>query len=309
MDHTLHDQAVNELSTLRDLIRWGMSRFNEAKLHFGHGMPEAQDEATYLALHALHLPHDLHGSYFDTRLTRAEREAVAALLLRRVQERKPAAYLTGEAWFAGLPFYVNEHVLVPRSPIAELIETRFAPWVEPENVGRILDLCTGSGCIAVACVFAFPDAEVDASDLSREAVAVARRNLERHGLGGQVQLIESDLFDAIDEGYDIIVSNPPYVDAADMAALPPEFRHEPAHALAAGDDGLDLVRRLLRDAARHLNPGGILVVEVGNSASALAEQFPEVPFTWIEFERGEGEVFLLTAEQLHEFHQLFAAAV
>lgn len=306
---TTIDEAVNELFTIRDLIRWGMSLFEEAGLHYGHGTENARDEAAYLVLHALHLPPDINEGYFAAHLTKRERETVARLLFRRAQERIPAPYLTGEAWFMGLPFYVNEHVLIPRSPIAELVQVQFEPWIDAERVGRILDLCTGSGCIGVTCAISFPEAEVDASDISPEALAVAERNVARHHMEEQVRLLQSNLFEKLKgERYDIIVSNPPYVDAHDMAELPPEFRHEPAKALAAGVDGLDLVRVILRDAVHHLNPEGILVVEVGNSALALEDEFSEVPFTWLDFEQGDAEVFLLTAEQVAEYHDVFAAA-
>ena len=303
------DEAIQDLRTVRDFVRWGMSLFNTAGLHHGHGLADAQDEAVYLVLHALHLPHDTPLAWFDTRLTREERRTVAELLARRVRERRPAPYLTGEAWFAGLPFHVDERVLVPRSPIAELIDNRFEPWIDAEHVERILDLCTGSGCIAVACAMAFPEAQVDGSDLSADALEVAARNVVRHGLEEQVRLVQSDLFERLrGERYDVIVSNPPYVDAQDMAALPPEFHHEPCGALAAGDDGLDLVRIILREARGHLSPGGLLVVEVGNSAAALEDLYPEVPFTWVEFEHGDAEVFVLTAEELEDYGALFAAA-
>ena len=290
---------TEQLQTVRDFIRLGASLFNRAGLYFGHGTDNALDEAVWLVLHALHLPPDLPAEYFDTRLTEAEKREVMALLKRRVEERLPAPYLTQSAWFAGLEFYVDERVLVPRSPVAELIEQGFSPWVEHERVNRVLDLCTGGGCIAVACALAFPQATVDASDLSAVALKVAEINVDRHHLQDQIELICSDLFENLQgRRYDIIISNPPYVDGSDMATLPAEFRHEPKLALAAGDDGLDVVRRILEQAPRYLNPGGILVVEVGNSEQALVDAFPEIPFVWLEFERGGDGVFLLTREQL-----------
>lgn len=293
------NEVIDQLATMGDFVRWGASRFNEAGLTFGHGTDNAQDEAFYLVTHALHLPHDIPSYMIGTHLIREERSAVYALLQKRVTSRLPAPYLTNEAWFAGLPFYVDERVLIPRSPIAELIEAGFEPWVDAIRVNNILDLCTGSGCIAIASALVYPNARVDATDLSADALQVAQKNTERHHVTDQVTLFEGDLFEKLDgRSYDVIVSNPPYVDAEDMAALTEEYHYEPAFALAAGEDGLDIVRRILKQAGGYLKPGGILIVEVGNSAAALVEAYPQIPFTWVEFERGGHGVFLLTKEQL-----------
>ena len=289
-----------ELVTLRDFLRWAVSRFNEAGLFFGHGTQDAYDEAAWLILHALHLPPDRLEPFLDARLAADERASVAGYIDRRIEERLPAAYLTHEAWLGDYRFYVDERVIVPRSHIAALLmEDALAPWIDAAEVRDALDLCTGSGCLAVLLGLTFPGARIDAADLSAEALEVARRNIADYGLEARIALHRSDLFAALGgRRYALIVSNPPYVTAAAMRALPPEYRHEPALALAAGEDGLDIVRRLIHDAARHLKPGGILVVEVGDGRAAVEQAFPALDLLWLDgHEYGNG-VFLLQQEAL-----------
>ena len=299
-----------ELKTIRDLMRWGASCFNHAGLSFGHGTDNAFDEALVLVSHALHLPLQFPEHYLAAHVTAEERDAALALIQQRIETRKPAAYLTHEAWFAGLPFYVDERVLVPRSPLAERIEHGFEPWLQSDAIERVLDLCTGSGCIAIACAAHFENAHVDAVDISEDALAVARRNVERHGLQDWVQVIKSDLYAAVEmQRYQLIISNPPYVSAEEMQQLPDEYRHEPQIGLAAGREGLDVVISILARAASHLEADGILVVEVGNGRELLSECFPDVPFLWLEFERGGHGVFLLDAQQVQQYQPLFAAAL
>jgi ribosomal protein L3 glutamine methyltransferase len=288
-----------ELSTIADFIRFGASRFNKHGLYYGHGTDNAWDEATALVFHCLHLPHHLYTTVLNTHVVQEEHDVILNLIERRIKERIPLPYLTHEAWFMEKPFYVDERVLIPRSPIAELIESQFDPWVNVEHVENILDLCTGSGCIAIASALMFPEAAVDASDISSHALQVANINCLKHQVQDRVTLFEADLFKGLPEKkYDIIVSNPPYVDAEDMADLPAEYLHEPKLGLTAGDLGLDCVTRILKEAKRYLKPDGVLIVEVGNSETALSMQYPMLPFTWLAFERGGGGVFLLTAEQL-----------
>jgi len=303
-------EVLTTLSTLRDYIRWAASRFTQAKVSFGHGTVTALDEAAALVLHTVYQPYNLAEAYLDTVLTMNERQAVIDIIDRRINERIPAAYLTNEAIFAGLSFYVDQRVLVPRSPIAELIEQRFSPWVEEDEVALILDLCTGSGCIAIACAYAFPDALVDAVDLSVDALAVAEINIENHQLSDSVTLYQSDLFTGLPPAlYDVIVSNPPYVCHEEWEQLPQEFRAEPDMGFKGGHTGLDIVIRILVDADDYLAEQGILIVEVGSSAQTLQDTFPDVPFYWLDFERGGDGVFLLTAEQVHDYHELFIAAL
>lgn len=293
-------QAITELVSIRDFFRWGASEFLAAKLFYGHGTDNPWDEAEQLVLHAIHLNPPLADEWLDARLTHSERERVVANIQRRIEERIPAAYITGQAWFAGMPFVVDERVLVPRSPIVELIEKQFAPWLA-EEPQQILDLCTGSGCIGIACAYAFPGAEVQLSDISFDALEIAEENIQQHDLAERVFALQSDLFENLQgQRFDLIVSNPPYVDAEDMASLPQEYHAEPELGLASGVDGLDFTRRLLAEASDHLTDNGLLVVEVGNSWPALEAVYPSLPFTWVEFERGGHGVFVLQAADLRE---------
>jgi len=295
--------ALDELLTLRDVLRYGVSRFHAAQLCYGHGTDNAWDEAVSLALHALHLPPDTLEPYLDARLLRTEREAVLTLFERRINERLPAPYLTGVAWLRGLKFQVNEHVIVPRSPIAELLDSdALAPWLpEPDAVASVLDLCTGSACLAIFAARAFPNAQVDAVDISADALAVARANVSGHGLQARITLHQSDGLNSLSEhAYDLIVCNPPYVNAKSMATLPAEYRHEPALALAGGPDGMTLVARILADAPRYLRPDGVLVLEIGHEAENFHAAFPDLEPLWLETESAATamHVMLLTREQL-----------
>jgi ribosomal protein L3 glutamine methyltransferase len=298
-------EALKNLFTIRDFIRWGSSEFNRHHLSFGHGFTNALDEARYLTLHTLVLPIDWPDSYLDCKLTDPEREQVIDILKQRVQSRQPAAYITHESWFCGLKFYVDDRVLVPRSPIAELISNQFEPWTGGQPVYRILDLCSGSGCIAIACQYAFEAADVCASDISAEALEVAAINRREHDLEDYLTLYQSDLFDDIPlQQFDIIVSNPPYVDAEDMSALTAEFECEPALGLAAGEDGLLLVDRMLAQAGDYLSDHGSLFIEVGNSQAAMMEKYTFLPMTWVEFEYGGSGVCCIQGSDLKQQQQM-----
>ena len=306
---TLAD-AVAELVTIRDFIRFTVSCLRSADVHVGHGSEDHFAEATALIMQSLSLQWSADAEILDAKLLRSEKQAIVDLIDKRINERTPLGYLLNLSYFCGHPFYVDERVLIPRSPIAELIEDRFAPWLENEPQ-RILDLCTGSGCIAIAMAYVYPDAIIDAADISLDALSVAAVNVEHHQVAAEnVNLIESDLFSKLpNQRYDLIVSNPPYVDAEDMADLPEEYQREPELALAAGVDGLDIVRKMLAEAADFLTEDGLLVVEVGNSEWALAQSFPEVEFDWVEFKRGGSGVFVLTAQQCRFYQQMFREAV
>ena len=293
-------EAAQNLHTVRDYLRFAVSRFNQAKLFFGHGSNDAYDEAAYLILHTLHLPLERLEPFLDARLTDSERAEVLNIIHRRVEHRIPAAYLTHQAMLGDFSFYVDERVIVPRSFIAELLLEQLSPWIaEPEKIGNVLDLCTGSGCLAILAAHAFPSASVDAVDLSPAALAVAERNVADYELQDRVNLIESDLFAKLDsKQYDLIISNPPYVDAGSVAALPQEYLHEPKMALGSGHDGLDATRIILKHAAQHLNPSGILIVEIGHNRDVLEAAYPDLPFTWLDVSAGDEFVFMLHRNDL-----------
>lgn len=294
------NSTTEELATVRDWLRWAVSRFNEAKLFYGHGTDNALDEAVWLILATLHLPRETLDPWLDAQLTKSERISLLGKLQQRVVHRMPTAYLVQEAWLGSFNFYVDQRVIVPRSYFAELLEGGFAPWIEDSlQVRTTLDLCTGSGCLAILMAHAFPNASVDAIDVSPDALVVAQRNIDDYGLDKRVRAVESDLFSAVPgKRYDLIISNPPYVTAEAMDALPPEYRHEPVLALAAGEDGLDLVRRILVEARGHLNPGGMLAIEVGHNREIVEAAFSNLPMTWLDTEHAEGKIFLVTRDDL-----------
>jgi ribosomal protein L3 glutamine methyltransferase len=296
MSHPIY----HELHTIRDWMRYTVSRFEEAELFYGHGAQNSYDEAAWLILAALHLPMDTLNTFMDAVITETERKHLIHLIERRVTDRVPTAYLVRQAWLGDYKFYVDERVIVPRSFIAELLRENLAPWIEnPEEVVSAADICTGSGCLAILLAHAFPNAEIDAVDISDDALSVARRNIGDYGLGDQVSAIKSNMFAMLSgRQYDIIICNPPYVNAPSMDNLPQEYRHEPQLALASGDDGLEHVRTLLKEAAANLHPNGLLIVEIGHNRAELEAQFPKLPFTWLEVTAGDEFVFLLKREQL-----------
>ena len=297
-----YSKCTQDFESIIDFIRFGITSANSQTLHFGHGTDNALDDIYALILGVLSLPMDIEPMMFQARLTKLEKEKLARQLARRIIERVPVPYLTNKAYFCGLPFYVDERVLIPRSPIAELIEQQFSPWISNDKVSRVLDLCTGSGCIAIACCYAFPNATVCGVDISDAALEVAEINRETHGLHEQLTLIKSDVFTAVPRAsYDIIVSNPPYVGFEEMKTLPKEYHHEPSVALEAPKNGLEIVEKIMIDAHHYLSEHGILVVEVGNSADALIEEYDDLAFTWLDFERGGEGVFLLTRNQLVDY--------
>jgi ribosomal protein L3 glutamine methyltransferase len=289
-----------EIFTLRDWLRFTVSRFEESDIFFGHGTDNAYDEAVWLLMSALHLPLDTLDNFLDARITESERKHLAQLIQRRIVDRTPTAYLVKEAWLKGFKFYVDERVIVPRSFIAELLENGLSPWIEyPEMVSSAADICTGSGCLGILLANAFPNASIDVIDISPDAIDVANINIANYGLQDQVHAIQSDMFTALKGNkYDIIISNPPYVDAPSMATLPKEYRNEPQIALGSGDAGLDHTHTILREAANYLNDGGLLVVEIGHNRNALIETYPNLQFVWLEVESGDEFVFLLSKEQL-----------
>lgn len=308
---TYFSEAPQHLHTVRDWLRFAVSRFNQAKLFFGHGSSEAYDEAAYLILHTLHLPLDQLAPFLDAQLTPSEGSELLAVLQRRVDQRIPAAYLTHEAFLGDFSFYVDERVIVPRSFIAELLREQLSPWIaDPDGIGSVLDLCTGSGCLAILAAHAFPYAKVDAVDISPDALAVAERNVTDYDLGDRLKLIKSDLFTELEcrdtynrfklncKQYDLIISNPPYVDAPSVAALPPEYLHEPKLSLGSGDDGLDATRVILANAAHHLTENGVLIVEIGHNREALEAAYPNLPFTWLDVSAGDQFVFMLHRNDL-----------
>lgn len=296
-----YSDLATELDTVWDFVRFGMTAFQQNDVYFGHGTDNSLDDALAIVLESLSIPYELADKAMTAKLTTSEKKTILSLFEKRIYERVPVPYLTGVANFCGLRFKVTPDVLIPRSPIAELIENQFEPWINPDKVTHILDMCTGSGCIAIACSYAFDTAIIDAVDISKEALVVASENVTEHELEESVQLIESDLFSEVSGvKYDIIVSNPPYVSSDEMATLPKEYEHEPVLALEAEDAGLKLVDKMLVDAKLYLKEGGILIVEVGNSMPTLIEKYPTVPFTWLSFERGGDGVFLLTKEELDQ---------